>query len=262
MSDEELRRLERAAADGDTAARALWLNRLRSVDPGRFRALEDELVTAIRAAPLDDGPRLAYADWLVDGGEGRAELIRVQCALAARAARRTRRRPKGAPTMKELRAREAKALARLAAARPDWAAEWPPYTDRGFATGVTVRDVATFLARHDAIRRDHPLAVISVADGSHVVVSPDGRRYAVLRTESESWGSIASSTREETTTLTVYDRESGQELHSESSSRSEWESSSGHTTEGGVAISWVTFSADGRTLTVRMSDGATVTRSL
>src|SRR5262245_29221041 len=29
--------------------------------------------------PLDDGPRLAYADWLDERGDPRGELIRLQC---------------------------------------------------------------------------------------------------------------------------------------------------------------------------------------
>ena len=41
------------------------------------------LIAAIRAAPKDDAPRLIYADWLDENGRpGRAEFIRVQCALA------------------------------------------------------------------------------------------------------------------------------------------------------------------------------------
>jgi uncharacterized protein (TIGR02996 family) len=41
------------------------------------------LWAAIRANPLDDAPRLAYADWLHGhGDEARAEFIRVQRALA------------------------------------------------------------------------------------------------------------------------------------------------------------------------------------
>jgi uncharacterized protein (TIGR02996 family) len=39
--------------------------------------------SAIRANPLDDTPRLVYADWLQEhSDETRAEFIRVQCALA------------------------------------------------------------------------------------------------------------------------------------------------------------------------------------
>ena len=37
----------------------------------------------IAADPDDDGPRLVYADWLEEQQDERAELIRVQCALAA-----------------------------------------------------------------------------------------------------------------------------------------------------------------------------------
>ncbi len=44
---------------------------------------EDALLKAILANPDDDAPRLIYADWLDENGqEERAELIRVQIALA------------------------------------------------------------------------------------------------------------------------------------------------------------------------------------
>ncbi len=43
------------------------------------------LLDAIRADPSDDGPRLAYADWLEEHGTAqRAEFIRLQCELAKR----------------------------------------------------------------------------------------------------------------------------------------------------------------------------------
>jgi uncharacterized protein (TIGR02996 family) len=45
--------------------------------------MEDELVAAIVAAPDDDAPRLVYADWLMQRGDPRGELIAVQCRLAA-----------------------------------------------------------------------------------------------------------------------------------------------------------------------------------
>jgi uncharacterized protein (TIGR02996 family) len=55
---------------------------------------EDALLAAIRAAPDEDTPRLAYADWLDEnrpdpapspaaGPSARAEFVRVQCRLAA-----------------------------------------------------------------------------------------------------------------------------------------------------------------------------------
>jgi uncharacterized protein (TIGR02996 family) len=45
---------------------------------------EEAFLQAIQEAPDDDVPRLIFADWLDDNGQGeRAELIRLQCALAA-----------------------------------------------------------------------------------------------------------------------------------------------------------------------------------
>lgn len=44
----------------------------------------DALLAAILAHPDEDTPRLVYADWLQERGRGeRAELIRLQCAIAA-----------------------------------------------------------------------------------------------------------------------------------------------------------------------------------
>lgn len=53
---------------------------------------EDELLAAIYAAPDDDGPRLVYADALLEAGDARGELIVLQCARA---------RTDGAPTARE-----------------------------------------------------------------------------------------------------------------------------------------------------------------
>src|SRR5215217_464141 len=44
---------------------------------------QDAFLSAIREAPDDDTPRLAYADWLEEHGDpDRAAFIRVQCRLA------------------------------------------------------------------------------------------------------------------------------------------------------------------------------------
>jgi uncharacterized protein (TIGR02996 family) len=40
------------------------------------------LIDAIRAAPDDDMPRLVYADWLMQRGDARGELIAAQCRIA------------------------------------------------------------------------------------------------------------------------------------------------------------------------------------
>jgi uncharacterized protein (TIGR02996 family) len=43
---------------------------------------EDALLAAVAAAPLDDAPRLVYADWLQDrGDEARADYLRAVVAL-------------------------------------------------------------------------------------------------------------------------------------------------------------------------------------
>lgn len=43
----------------------------------------EAFLRAIREAPADDVPRLAFADWLAENGqEARGEFVRVQCALA------------------------------------------------------------------------------------------------------------------------------------------------------------------------------------
>jgi uncharacterized protein (TIGR02996 family) len=43
---------------------------------------EADFVAPILAAPDDDAPRLVYADWLVERGDARGELIQTDCALA------------------------------------------------------------------------------------------------------------------------------------------------------------------------------------
>ncbi len=57
----------------------------------------DAFLRTILAAPDDDAPRLVYADWLDDQGEGeRAEFIRVQCLLSRLIAEdKNPRRPAG-----------------------------------------------------------------------------------------------------------------------------------------------------------------------
>jgi uncharacterized protein (TIGR02996 family) len=73
---------------------------------------EPALIAAIHAHPLDDAPRLVYADWLDEHGgahAARAEFIRLQCELAVL--------PAYDPTYRTLKAREAELLA---AWRTDW----------------------------------------------------------------------------------------------------------------------------------------------
>ncbi|MBA3541481.1 MAG: TIGR02996 domain-containing protein [Deltaproteobacteria bacterium] len=43
---------------------------------------ERDLIAAVAEAPDDDAPRLVYADWLMERGDPRGELVALQCALA------------------------------------------------------------------------------------------------------------------------------------------------------------------------------------
>jgi uncharacterized protein (TIGR02996 family) len=56
---------------------------IRSPARRREAVLDDErsLLAAIAADPEDDEPRIVYADWLLQAGDPRGELIAVQCAL-------------------------------------------------------------------------------------------------------------------------------------------------------------------------------------
>src|SRR5262249_43368792 len=64
--------------------RAVWRGRggIRVMD---LLTQHEAFLRAIFDAPEDDTPRLVYADFLEENGEGnRAELIRLQCELAGR----------------------------------------------------------------------------------------------------------------------------------------------------------------------------------
>ena len=65
---------------------------------------EQSFLNEILANPIDDAPRLIYADWLEDQGSARSEFIRVQCELE--------HSPVDSPRHVELRSREDALLAR------------------------------------------------------------------------------------------------------------------------------------------------------
>src|SRR5262249_35542652 len=97
----------------------------------------DSFRRAILDTPEDDTPRLIYADWLEENGQPqRAQLIRVQCALAPLGADDPRRG-----------ALEAEERALLAAHRGDWLAELPSWAApeqatfaRGFVRWMTLTE--------------------------------------------------------------------------------------------------------------------------
>lgn len=92
----------------------------------------DALLAAVLAAPRDDRPRRVYADWLLERGDPRGELISVQCDLAQR------------PDDAALRAREA---ALLRAHEAAWLAAFKKLArtvelNRGFVESATLSAAA------------------------------------------------------------------------------------------------------------------------
>lgn len=84
-------------------------------------ARDDGFVRDILAHPDDDTPRLVYADWLDDHGDGdRAAFLRVQCELA--------KLPPNDARQAELRRRE-RELLRLH--QETWLAPLPPWSRSG-----------------------------------------------------------------------------------------------------------------------------------
>jgi uncharacterized protein (TIGR02996 family) len=204
--------------------------------------LEKDLVAAVRAALDDDQPRLVYADWLLERGDLRGELIQVQCRLASP-------RPRG---KRALRERERELLAQLKEPKPDWASAWPPAYARGFATRVHVRDLQTLHARADEIRRRHPLAEIVLADGSMIALSDDGARWAEWTRRVNGAGITLDNGTTWTTTKIVVRERGGRTLLEEvhtlevvMSSGGEWES--------GDEIEAFALSEDGTTLRMKLS---------
>src|SRR5262249_8618412 len=124
-------------------------------------------------APENDAPRLVYADWLSEHGEGdRAELIRVQCQLASLA--------ENGPGRPALAARE---QALLDAHGQEWAGPLRGLADqwafrRGFVEQVGVGDtIHPFLRR---IREAFSLAPIRALRLGYVAGEGDGALPALL----------------------------------------------------------------------------------
>jgi uncharacterized protein (TIGR02996 family) len=102
--------------------------------------MEDELLAAIVAAPDDDRPRLVYADWLVERGDPRGELIRVQCELA-----RIEATDEGVARVRRLQSRQS---ALLKAHEAEWTAGLPSTATylhrRGLVELVRANDPSDF----------------------------------------------------------------------------------------------------------------------
>ena len=104
---------------------------------------ERDMLRAIHDDPADDAPRRVYADWLLERGDLRGELIQLQCELATLGERDRRRKP---------------VLARERALLLKHGASWGPFHDariawafeRGLVSGFGHQGVFHFEGTNDA----------------------------------------------------------------------------------------------------------------
>ena len=180
--------------------------------------MEAELLAAVQANLDDDAARLVYADWLIERGDVRGEILTLQVRFPDRAT--------------EL----GEVLARLP--RPAWAAEWPPAFERGFAKKLVVTDAAALVANIAEIRAQHPLAAIELADRTPVAMRGD-LLATILTTKDLTLN----------TSAVVVDRTGKRVLQND---RTMWEVMTG---PDGETIVDVKLASDGRTLDLCIDDG-------
>ena len=180
--------------------------------------MEAALLAAIHANLDDDAARLVYGDWLIERGDVRGEILTLQLRFPQRTA--------------ELAA----LLARLP--RPDWAAEWLPVFERGFATKLVVTSAEALVANIAEIRAQHPLAAIELADRTPVAMHGD-LLATILTTRDLTLN----------TSAVVVDKTGKRLLQND---RTMWEVMTG---PDGETIVDVKFASDGRTLELCIDDG-------
>ena len=117
---------------------------------------EQEFLKQIVQSPLDDEPRLVYADWLEERGDPRAEFIRVQCSLASD--------DLSEEEQERLKSRERELLTTHQA---DWLKELPEHTNhhqfiRGMVGHVSMT-MAAFIDRGWQVCRRIPLQSVSLS---------------------------------------------------------------------------------------------------
>jgi uncharacterized protein (TIGR02996 family) len=119
----------------------------------------DPFVRTIVEKPLDDGPRLVYADWLEEHGDPRGEFIRVQCKLA-KIEEAGFRRPAGYDYLLE---REDALF--TPANKRDWSRplgeEFKIEFARGFVSGISCT-WSNFLAGRHVILGLHPIRWVTL----------------------------------------------------------------------------------------------------
>ncbi|MCW5802580.1 MAG: TIGR02996 domain-containing protein [Deltaproteobacteria bacterium] len=152
---EPTKNMKTAAAWAAEDARAADAIAFPIAAPRPAREGGEDLLAAVRADPDDIAARLVYADWLLERGDVRGELIRLQCELAEVPLRDPRRAA--------MRAREVEVLARVTSAIAgdiDGIVEACELR-RGLLEGITIRApmLAPHLARLAAV---HPLRRVRI----------------------------------------------------------------------------------------------------
>src|SRR5262249_18765076 len=104
----------------------------------------DALLRLVVQHPIQDGPRLIYADWLDEHREPRGEFIRVQCALARMSASDPRRSELQLRSDELLKQHQADWAAPLKALVSGW------HFHRGFIETIFI-DARRFLAHGERV---------------------------------------------------------------------------------------------------------------
>src|SRR5437870_1657420 len=116
---------------------------------------DEGFLSAIKASPTEDLPRLIYADYLDDRGDhARAEFIRIGCARA--------RQPENYSLRRRLAERE---LELLADHQAEWELPYQPATlvrfDRGFVSAIEI-EAAGFVRQYVTMLAAGPLPAITL----------------------------------------------------------------------------------------------------
>ncbi len=123
--------------------------------PSKATGNEGDLLAMIAKTPTDDAPRLVYADWLLDQGNGFGEFIQVSCKLAPL--------DYDHPSYKDVSAKAEKLEKKFA---KGWLESIRPFIRSwGFERGMISRltcDAALFTQAADAIALRSPRATIEL----------------------------------------------------------------------------------------------------
>jgi uncharacterized protein (TIGR02996 family) len=135
----------------------------------------DELLQAVLTAPDEDAPRLEYAQRLeMNGDSMRAELIRIQIAIASR----------NSLSIDQLAELESRERALLTAHGPRWldydlgrATDWQAIFRRGFVEELWLE--APWASAFDSISQNHPVRHLTLSgEGTAVELSEHARELA------------------------------------------------------------------------------------